>query len=256
MYALTVFICAGLGAGIVAGLAGISTATVMSPLLIALLGFNPYEALGIALASDVLASGFSAAIYAKKGNIDVKRGIWVLIPAAIFTVIGSLVGYATPQGFLAIVSIGGTIAIGLKFLLKPVPDNNKTLRLLDNEKKMRLGHILMGVVIGSICGFSGVGGGMMMLLLFTSILGYDLKVAIGTSIFIMTFIACIGAVSHFAFIGSADISTLAICIISTLVGALIASKYANRAKGKSLNIAVGAVLTIMGIVLAVIHFCL
>lgn len=39
---------------------------------------------------------------------------------------------------------------------------------------------------------------MMMLLILTSVLGYELKTAVGTSVFIMTFTALTGAVSHFA----------------------------------------------------------
>ena len=46
MFELLVCIAASLGAGMTAGLAGISTATVISPLLIALLGFDAYEAMG------------------------------------------------------------------------------------------------------------------------------------------------------------------------------------------------------------------
>ena len=48
-----------------------------------------------------------------------------------------------------------------------------------------------------ICGFIGAGGGMMMLLILTSVLGYELKTAVGTSVFIMTFTALTGAVSRF-----------------------------------------------------------
>ena len=55
-----VYIIAGLGAGIGTGLAGLSAAAVISPMLITFLNFNAYEAVGIALASDVLASAISA----------------------------------------------------------------------------------------------------------------------------------------------------------------------------------------------------
>ena len=55
-----VYIIAGLGAGIGTGLAGLSAAAVISPMLITFLGFPAYEAVGIALASDVLASAASA----------------------------------------------------------------------------------------------------------------------------------------------------------------------------------------------------
>ena len=57
-----VLVCllAGLGAGLGTGFAGMSAAAVISPMLITFLGMEPYEAVGIALASDVLASAASA----------------------------------------------------------------------------------------------------------------------------------------------------------------------------------------------------
>ena len=44
----------------------------------------------------------------------------------------------------------------------------------------------------------------MMLLILTSVLGYELKTAVGTSVFIMTFTALTGAASHFAIGGAPD----------------------------------------------------
>ena len=65
-----------------------------------------------------------------------------------------------------------------------------------SAKKRAVQSVLCGIFIGFICGFVGAGGGMMMLLILTSVLGYELKTAVGTSVFIMTFTAFTGAVSH------------------------------------------------------------
>ena len=65
MFAYFIYIIAGMGAGIGTGLAGLSAAAVISPMLITFLGFDPYEAVGISLASDVLASAISAYTYGK-----------------------------------------------------------------------------------------------------------------------------------------------------------------------------------------------
>ena len=74
---LIVCIVAGLGAGLGTGLAGLSAAAVVSPMLITFLHMPAYQAIGIALASDVLASGVSAWTYKKNKNIDIRlrRGI-------------------------------------------------------------------------------------------------------------------------------------------------------------------------------------
>ena len=58
-----VCILAGLGAGLGTGFAGMSAAAVISPMLITFLGMEPYQAIGIALASDVLASAICPVSY-------------------------------------------------------------------------------------------------------------------------------------------------------------------------------------------------
>ena len=87
---------------------------------------------------------------------------------------------------------------------------------------------------------------MMMLLILTSVLGYELKTAVGTSVFIMTFTALTGAVSHFAIGGLPNIPVMVLCILFTLLWARIAAKFANKASPKTLNRATGVVLVILG----------
>jgi len=74
---LKFFICfiAGIGAGLGTGFAGMSAAAVISPMLITFLGLPAYEAVGIALASDVLASAISAYTYGKNKNLDIRNGL-------------------------------------------------------------------------------------------------------------------------------------------------------------------------------------
>ena len=108
--------------------------------------------------------------------------------------------------------------------------------------------IIVACIVGFICGFIGAGGGMMMLLLLTSVMGYELKTAVGTSVFIMTFTALTGSVSHFAIGGLPDMLPFILCIIFTLIFARIAAKIANKASPKTLNRVTGIILVILGIV--------
>lgn len=95
--------------------------------------------------------------------------------------------------------------------------------------------MICGMLIGFICGFVGAGGGLMMLLILTSVLGYELKTAVGTSVFIMAFTAFTGAASHFAIGGMPDITCLVLCVLFTFLWARIAARFANRAKPETLN---------------------
>ena len=112
--------------------------------------------------------------------------------------------------------------------------------------------MVCGTIIGFICGFIGAGGGMMMLLILTSVLGYELKTAVGTSVFIMAFTAFTGAASHFAIGGIPDLWCLIFCVVSTLLWARVAARFANKASAATLNRATGIVLTVLGIAILVL----
>ena len=87
----------------------------------------------------------------------------------------------------------------------------------------------------------------MMLLILTSVLGYELKTAVGTSVFIMTFTAFTGAVSHFTIGGTPDWTIWILCVVFTLTWARIAAVFANKATPKTLNRVTGVILVILGI---------
>ena len=75
---------------------------------------------------------------------------------------------------------------------------------------------------------------------------YELKTAVGTSVFIMAFTAFTGSVSHFAIGGMPDLWVLLFCVMSTLLWARIAARFANKASPIVLNRATGAVLVVLG----------
>ena len=145
-------------------------------------------------------------------------------------------------------SVFMTFLLGIKFIVRPVMTTKESMQEV-SAKKRAIQSLLCGILIGFVCGFIGAGGGMMMLLILTGVLGYELKTAVGTSVFIMTFTALTGAVSHFAIGGIPDVPVLVLCVIFTLLWARIAAVFANKAEPKTLNRATGIVLVILGIVI-------
>ena len=248
------FICflAGIGAGLGTGFAGMSAAAVISPMLITFLDIPAYEAVGIALASDVLASAVSAYTYGKNKNLDIKNGLLMMITVLCFTLAGSWIASLMPSTTMGNFSVFKTMLLGIKFLVKPVMTTKEVMSNV-SAKKRAVQSVICGALIGLICGFVGAGGGMMMLLILTSVLGYELKTAVGTSVFIMTFTALTGAISHFAIGGAPDWFVLISCILSTLLWARIAAKMANKASAKFLNRATGVVLTVLGLLIIAVN---
>ena len=239
---------AGMGAGLGTGFAGMSAAAVISPMLITFLGIDPYLAVGIALSSDVLASAVSAYTYYRNKNLDIKNGLIMMFSVLVFTVVGSYVSSLVPSTTMGGFSVFMTFLLGIKFILRPVMTTKEAMAGV-SARKRAIQSVVCGVLIGFICGFVGAGGGMMMLLILTSVLGYELKTAVGTSVFIMAFTALTGAVSHFAIGGMPDPLVWVLCIVFTLLWARIAAVFANRAQPKTLNRATGIILVILGAVI-------
>lgn len=251
---VTFIVCfiAGIGAGLGTGFAGMSAAAVISPMLIAFLKMPAYEAVGIALASDVLASAVSAYTYGKHKNLDIKNGMVMMIFVLLFTMVGSYVSSLVPNQAMGGFSVVMTLFLGIKFIVKPVMTTKESAAGISQRKRF-LQSVLCGVIIGFICGFVGAGGGMMMLLILTGVLGYDLKTAVGTSVFIMAFTAFTGAVSHFAIGGTPDYLALVFCVLSTFLWARIAARFANKASAATLNRATGIVLFVLSLAIIVVR---
>lgn len=253
-FLIKVIVCflAGAGAGIGTGFAGMSAAAVVGPMLVAFLNVPAYDAVGIGLISDVLASAISAYTYKKNGNLDVKNSLPLMISVLLVTVVGSLVASFLPERAMGNTMQIALIIIGLRFLFKPVTTTKEQMAAVPPKEKM-IKSILGGILVGFICGFVGAGGGMMMLFVLTSFLGYEMHMAVGTSVFIMAFTALTGGVSHFAIGGMPDITITVLCVIFTLLWARIAAYIANKANAKTLNRVVGIVMILTSIVILIVN---
>lgn len=252
---IKILVCflAGAGAGIGTGFAGMSAAAVIGPMLATFLNIPTYQAVGIGLASDVLASAISAYTYKKNKNLDVKNALPLLLTVLCFTVVGSLLAKLVPDrtmnGSLQI----SLILIGLKFILKPARATKTSMQQQD-KKTILIKSLAGGTMIGLICGFIGAGGGMMLLLVLTSFLDYEMHIAVGTSVFIMAFTALTGSVSHFVIGGMPDVSCLVLCIIFTFLWARIAAVIANRAKAVTLSRIAGIVMIATSVVVLAVNY--
>ena len=200
---------AGMGAGLGTGFAGMSAAAVISPMLITFLGIEPYTAVGIALASDVLASAVSAYTYGKSKNLDIKNGLIMMASVLAFTVLGSFLASLLPSAAMGNFSVFMTFLLGIKFIVRPVMTTKEAMMSVTPQKR---------AVQAAVCG----------------------------TVFIMTFTALTGAISHFAIGDTPDITVLVLCIVFTFIWARIAAVFANRAEPKTLNRATGVVLVILG----------
>ena len=250
---IVLLIIAGLGAGIVTGLAGASAATIVTPLLVTFSSISAYAAITVSLIADVFASFFSFMTYRKHGNVDMKHGITLTIFACLGAFIGSYIASTIPDATLGSSSGMVTLMLGLNFVYKSFKAKKKGVAKPKRrfEEHQGIASAILGSLIGLICGIVGAGGGIMILMILTSVLGYDTKVAIGTSVLIMTFTALTGGVSHFIHLSAIPWMEFAITSVFAVIGAKLAAKFANVASEEVLLRIVGITFTTLAIVMII-----
>ncbi len=257
------FIIAAALAGIGTGLVGLSAATAMVPILIVLCpSFSgetgAYQATAIALASDILGSAVTTATYIKHKNIDLRRGWIMLVCIVSMCTLGSLAAWKAGNVVLGGFTLFLTFCIGIRFLVKP--DTQRADTASRGEKLDWKGVVIslfFGLTIGFGTGFVGTGGGMMMLVVFTLFLGMDLKSAVGTSTFIMTFTALIASVSHILIHPAIVLErwpVLILCITVATAASLFSARFANRVNSRTVGLVTGVILTVMGAILIGLNY--
>lgn len=250
-------------AGIGTGLVGLSAATAMVPLLIVLCPtfggeHGAFMATAIALASDILGSAVTAGVYAKNKKIDLKHG-WILLTCIIvMCTVGSVAAYFTHQTVLGGFSLFLCVAIGIRFLVKPESKERSETDIAGKLGAKEIAvSLFFGLTIGFGTGYFGSGGGMMMLIVFTAMLGYDRRTAVGTSTFIMTFTALIASVSHILMEPAILLECWDYLLLSIVIAtffSLVSAQFANKVNGKAVGYVTGAILLILGLSMTAINF--
>ena len=259
---IIVCLVASLFAGVGTGFVGMSAAVAITPLMMGFLGMTQFEGTAIALASDVLASAGAAYMYGRHKNVDIKNGLLLLVTVLLFTFAGTVVAYYIPNEQMEMGTLIAITCMGLKLLIFPHARFGKAKPGLTKRHKKRY-SFLFGALIGFVCGFVGAGGGMLLLLVLTVFLGFETHKAVGTSLFVMTFSAFTGSAFHILYQGviaptpttdihGFDFVAMGLCIVFTLVFAMIASRFANHMKEKALNIVSGIMLLVIALTVLII----
>ena len=243
LFEISTLFISGFGAGVITGLIGASAVTFMAGILMVLLGYSAYDSIGISLMTDVFASLVSAHIYRRAKNLDLKRGILIGLFATVFAFIGSLIARLIPD--LALGDGLGLITLitGIAFLRNPLKRQDTWLFNYFKNKKT-LASILIGVFVGLFCGMFGVGGGVNILIALVFILGFPIKIAVGTSVLIMAFISLSGGIGHFI---NREFPIFAVVVASlgAIIGAIVSARYANKNTEETMFKIAGVILILI-----------
>jgi uncharacterized membrane protein YfcA len=248
VFEIAVNFLAGAGAGVVIGFLGASAVVVTAPLLILLLRYAAYEAIGIALSVDVLASASATLVYRRYGRVKIRQSLPLLISALLAAGLGSYLSEFLASRTLGTFSGVGSIIGGVVILFKGGFAASATGGVDLFHRHDRLFLILAGITIGGIAGVFGVGGGVMIVVTLIVVLDFEIHEAVGTAVLLMMFIALLGGIAHYV-IRPFPLIALACGTLGGVLGALGSATLANALSRKTLAVIAGSFILILGIVL-------
>ena len=246
-----IYILSSLAGGVLVGMAGLTAAMVLTPILTGACGWGDYDAVTMSLVANVPSAIITSYTYHKNGNIDMKRGISVALSSFAGAVVGSWLGYLFSQvseNGVSYAVIVMNLVLAVKYL-KPAKEKKETLTEKEQSKakKKMLLAMFLGFLIGVECGFMGSAGGVLMLMVLTLVLGMETKMAVGTSSLVMTLVALTGAVSHLMMGAKLEIIPAVVMTLSCTLGAVVSSRFANKVSDTTMNRAAAIVLILVSV---------
>ena len=246
-----IYILSSLAGGVLVGMAGLTAAMVLTPILTGACGWGDYDAVTMSLVANVPSAIITSYTYHKNGNIDMKRGMSVALSSFAGAVVGSWLGYLFSQvseNGVSYAVIVMNLVLAVKYL-KPAKEKKETLTEKEQAKakKKMLLAMFLGFLIGVECGFMGSAGGVLMLMVLTLVLGMETKMAVGTSSLVMTLVALTGAVSHLMMSAKLEIIPAVVMTLSCTLGAVVSSRFANKVSDTTMNRAAAVVLSLVSV---------
>jgi len=245
-----IFILAGFATGIITGLVGASAIVIFVPLILLFLNYNIFTLIGISLALDVFVSLGALFTYKRYEHIDFKTGFYLSILAIIGAIVGSYISRSISNlNLLGITSLITAFTGIIMFRRKVKVQEDYGFNFKKCSKLRFWVAIIASFFVGFLGGSLGAAGGITILLLLIFILNFETHSAIGTSIFVMFFIALFGSIAHIYYIHSTGFNwvLLFLAIIGGVFGSFFSAKMANLIKEKNLNKVVGVLLFLLGI---------
>ncbi len=257
--------------GFMSGLFGVGGGFLMTPLLI-FMGIPPATAVGTE-SVQILGSSVSGAMaHGLKKNIDYEIGGFLLIGGIFGSTLGVILfNFFKESGnidliikflyilFLAIIGmlmlVESSISLVTEKKVETTSRKKKRnfLDLLPMKIKFRQSKIYIsillpisvGIFVGFLSAFMGVGGGFVMVPAMIYIFRMGTVLAIGTSLFQIVFVTLNVSILHATFNFSVDLILAIFLLIGGVIGAQYGSKFTSKFKGEQIRIFLAIIVLVV-----------
>src|SRR4051812_957364 len=234
----------GLGVGVLIGLTGIGGGSLMTPLLILVVGVQPVVAIGTDLAYGAITKTVGGWRHLRNGTVDLGVSKWL----AFGSVPGALAGVALLERLnldvtvvLALVAVAlliVAVAILVRAIVQIAPRERLEVPL---DRRTKTAAVLVGGVLGLVLGLTSVGSGALigpaLILLFRLT---PVRV-VGTDVFHAAILLWAAGLAHWAG-GNVDVGLMATILLGSLPGVWVGTALVGRVPAGVLRPVLGCVL--------------
>jgi uncharacterized membrane protein YfcA len=240
----------GLLVGTLVGLTGVGGGSLLTPLLILVVGTRPTIAVGTDLAFAAVTKLVGAVQHTRSGTADLRLTLWLALGSVPGALVGSaLVSYlegSDPGGADAAIArvLGGALILAAAASLLRATGLRWSIR--HEVAPDRLTAVLLGLGIGLLVGMTSIGAGSLLMAVFALLYALPATRAVGTDVVHGAILAAIAAVAH-ASAGRIDVAILGNLLLGSVPGILIGGWLCPRLPSQPLRVGIAVVLAVSGI---------
>jgi uncharacterized protein len=241
----------GLGVGILIGLTGIGGGSLMTPLLIIVLGVTPVVAVGTDLAYGAITKTLGGWRHLRKGTVDLTVSKWLAfgsVPGALLGVVlidrlHKAYGKSFDHVLLACVAgallIVAMVVLVRTFLLGHLAAGESDT--FDFTTRTRVAAAALGFVLGVILGLTSVGSGALIGVALIMLFRLTPQRVVGTDVFHAALLLWVAGLAH-VISGNVDYGLMGNILIGSIPGVWIGAHFIDRVPAYALRVTLGAVL--------------
>jgi uncharacterized protein len=250
----------GLGVGILIGLTGIGGGSMMTPLLIIVLGIHPVVAVGTDLTYGAITKTLGGYRHLRKGTVDLGVSKWLAFGGIPGTLIGVVLvdrlhkSYGKGFDHVLIGCVAGALVVVASVVLV------RTLLLAGAAKReshsylftrrAEVAAVALGFVLGVILGMTSVGSGALIGVAMIVIFRLTPQRVAGSSVFLAAALLWVAGIAHMVS-GNVDYGLMGNILIGSVPGVWVGTHFVDRVPAQALRITLAAAL--LGSALAMIN---
>jgi uncharacterized membrane protein YfcA len=266
---LVAAVAVGFGSGVLSGMLGIGGAVVSTP-AVRVLGATPIEAVGTTVPAILPGAVVGVWRYHRAGLVDWRVGLWCGASGSVAAVAGAIVadGVAEPGLLMVATAVlmglsGWSVARSGRKMTPATADGDiadgdiADGDIADGDsaggaavRPSWAGLVMLGVVAGFVAGVLGVGGGIILLPAFTSLLGLPVRKAVPASLVAVAIFSVPALITH-AINGNIDWLLAVPLMVGVIPGARLGSNLTVGASERTVRLVFGVVIGILAVVYGV-----